>query len=78
VALLLSAGARTIARGSLLSLILPAILIGSAVVALIALLQRKITPLAVLALFQLVSGVISGPTYSASGMPGDLAFAEMD
>src|SRR6266404_5659986 len=41
--------------GVFFPLILPAILIGSAVVALIALLQRKITPLAVLALFQLVS-----------------------
>ncbi len=62
--------------GVFFPLILPAILIGSAVVALLALLQRKITPLAVLALFQLVSwGIYFRSTYSASGMPGDLAFA---
>ena len=65
--------------GVFFPLILPAILIGSAITAIVALVRRRITNLTALALFQLVSwGVYFRSTFSASAMPGDLAFVAND
>ena len=59
--------------------ILPLILVGSLAIAGLALWRRRITPIAALALFELVSwGVYLRSTYSASGWPGDLAFVRND
>ncbi|MEO7649493.1 MAG: hypothetical protein ABIZ80_03430, partial [Bryobacteraceae bacterium] len=65
--------------GLLFPLILPAIVVGSAIVAAMALWRRKMTPAATLALFQIVSWFIYfRSTYSASGWPGDMKFIVND
>jgi hypothetical protein len=61
--------------GVLFPVILLAILVGSAALAGLALWRRHVTPIAALALFELISWfVYLRSTYSASGWPGDLAF----
>jgi len=65
--------------GIFFPVILPAILVGSLAIAGLVLWRRRITPIAALAIFELVSwGVYLRSVYSASGWPGDLAFVRND